>query len=155
MNKLTNLEFGKILNNNLIDLDVHVKNKEDVLRRMVNMLYVNGNINDENTFFKSVMDREEEGVTGLGSGIAIPHGKSNSVKSTSLCLVRTQHPIEWESLDEEPVSVIILFAVKDTDADTLHIKLLQKVAILLADNDVLESVKNASTKEEVLNIFSN
>ena len=63
-------------------------------------------------------------------------------------------PIPWESLDEEPVRVIILFAVKNTDANTMHIKLLQKVAMLLADEDFIENMVNAQTKAEMMELLS-
>ena len=63
-------------------------------------------------------------------------------------------PIPWESLDEEPVRVIILFAVKNTDANTMHIKLLQKVAMLLADEDFIENMVNARTKAEMMELLS-
>ena len=62
--------------------------------------------------------------------------------------------IPWESLDEEPVRVIILFAVKNTDANTMHIKLLQKVAMLLADEDFIENMVNAQTKAEMMELLS-
>lgn len=73
---------------------------------------------------------------------------------TSLVVGKVTTPIEWESLDEEPVRVIILFAVKNTDANTMHIKLLQKVAMLLADEDFIENMVNAQTKAEMMELLS-
>lgn len=154
MDKLSSIEFSKVLNEDLIELDIKIEDKNSAIKYMVNMLYNNGHIVDEEEFFESVLYREKEGVTGLGNGIAIPHGKSNAVKDTSLCVIRTATPIKWESLDEEDVSVIILFAVKDNDAETVHIRLLQKVATLLADDDILNTVKKVSTKKELLDLFT-
>lgn len=154
MNKLSSIEFSKILDEDLIELDVHVSDKDQAIRHMVSILYKKGHILDEMEFYNSVIAREKEGVTGLGNGISIPHGKSKAVKTTSLCVIRTSKSIKWESLDEEDVSVIILFAVKDNDAETVHIRLLQKVAMLLADDEILQSIKEVSTKEELLNIFT-
>lgn len=154
MNKLSSIEFSKILDEDLIELDVPVSDKEEAIHYMVGMLYKKGYILDKTEFYNSVISREKEGVTGLGNGIAIPHGKSESVKTTSLSIIRTFNPIKWESLDEEDVSVLILFAVKDNDAETVHIKLLQKVASLLADDNILNSIKGVSTKKELLDIFT-
>jgi PTS system fructose-specific IIA component len=114
----------------------------------------NGDIADEDDFMADVFEREAEGMTGIGNSIAIPHGKSDSVIKTSLVVGKAATPIPWESLDEEPVRVIILFAVKNTDANTMHIKLLQKVAMLLADEDFIENMVNAQTKAEMMELLS-
>ena len=97
--------------------------------------------------------REEEGITGIGSNIAIPHGKSDAVIKTTVAIATLEDEIYWETLDGKGVKVIILFAVQDTDATTTHILLLQKVAILLADDDFLESLKSVSSVDELYQLF--
>ncbi len=86
--------------------------------------------------------------------MAIPHGKSASVIQTSLVVGKVETPIPWESLDEQPVKVIILFAVKDTDANTVHIKLLQKVAMLLAEDTIIEKMNQATSKTELMELLA-
>ncbi|RIN24990.1 PTS sugar transporter subunit IIA, partial [Mammaliicoccus vitulinus] len=99
--------------------------------------------------------RESEGVTGIGEGIAIPHGKSIAVKDTTVAIATLKNEIEWETLDGENVKVVILFAVKDTDATTTHIVLLQKVATLLARDTFIKKLKNINTKDELYDLIIN
>ncbi|XXL51718.1 PTS sugar transporter subunit IIA [Mammaliicoccus lentus] len=99
--------------------------------------------------------REKEGVTGIGDGIAIPHGKSISVDETTVAIAVLKDEIEWETLDDQDVKVVILFAVKDTDATTTHIVLLQKVATLLARETFIKQLKNIENKEELYDLIIN
>ncbi|PWS21401.1 PTS mannose transporter subunit IIAB, partial [Enterococcus faecium] len=73
---------------------------------------------------------------------------------TSIAVGRTKKPVEWESLDDKPVNIIILFAVKNSDATTTHIKLLQKVAILLADDEVIGQFQTVKTKEDLIKLLA-
>lgn len=153
MANIETINLTEVINLNLIDLSIKATNKEAALKDLTHLLYQQGCINDEAAFFKDVLLREQEGLTGLGKGIAIPHGKSPSVLKTTIAIGRVIKPIDWESLDEKQVAVIILFAVKDNDATTVHIKLLQKIAIMLADDDFLEKLKTVQTPEEMQNLF--
>ena len=94
--------------------------------------------------------REEQGPTGIGMGVAIPHGKSSGVNQTALAIGTSKNPIEWESLVDEAVTVVILFAVTDGDSDVLHIKLLQHVAMLLAHESFAEKLHAVKTPAEML-----
>lgn len=146
--------IADVITEELIDLELQAKNKEEAISELTNILYKKGLISDIKAFSEDVFLREKEGATGLGQGIAIPHGKSDSVIKTSLVVGKTPQPIEWESLDEQPVDIIILFAVRNTEANTLHIKLLQKVAILLADDAFIYALRHVKTKKELLQLLS-
>lgn len=146
--------IADVITEELIDFDLKAKNKEKAILELTELLYKEGLITDQKDFSNDVFLREKEGMTGLGQGIAIPHGKSDSVVKTSLVVGKTAQPIEWESLDEKPVDIIILFAVKNTDANTLHIKLLQKVAILLADDSFIHALHRVKNKKELLELLS-
>ena len=87
---------------------------------------------------------------GIGMGVAIPHGKSSGVNQTALAIGTSKKPIEWESLEDEAVTVVILFAVTDGDSDVLHIKLLQHVAMLLAHESFAEKLHAVKTPAEML-----
>lgn len=152
--RIDELEFSKVISEDLIQLDLKATSKIEVIEELTNLLYVNDCISDEEGFIKDVMYRENEGVTGLEKGIAIPHGKSAYVLKTSIAIGRTKKQIEWESMDGNPINVIILFAVKDTDKTTTHIKLLQKVAVLLSDEEKIEQFQILQTKEEILHLLS-
>ena len=121
----TEFSIADVITEELIYLEMKAKTKEEVIRELSELLEKNGSITNVDEFLKDVFQREKEGMTGIGNGLAIPHGKSKSVLKTCLAVGKVSTPIKWETLDDQPVQVIILFAVKDTDANTVHIKLLQ------------------------------
>ncbi|CAG9296960.1 PTS sugar transporter subunit IIA [Celerinatantimonas diazotrophica] len=147
------MNIRNVLNEKLINLNLQANTKDEVLMELSHMLYNNGCISDIDAFLKDVYLRENEGETGLGSHIAIPHGKSNSVLKTSIVIGKTPHDVAWESLDDLPVRFIILFAVRMVDKSAVHIKLLAHVSELLADDDLLDQLLNIRTKKELFNLF--
>lgn len=149
------MDIEKILNEDLIDLEMNVKTKNEAIQSLTNLLVSVGNISNPELFIKDVYAREAEGKTGLGSHIAIPHGKSDAVKITSIAVGRTKNDLVWESHDNLPVHVIILFAVRNVDKTTVHLKLLSQVAIALADDETIEKLLTTNNKTEVINLLSN
>lgn len=148
------LDINKVINQDLIVVGMNEESKEGALKVLINRLYEQGYLSDKAEFLKDVLERESEGLTGLGKGIAIPHGKSDGVVKTTIAIGRNNRGIEWESLDDEPVDLIILFAVKKTDETTTHIKMLQKVAILLADDEFLEALKLAEKPVDIYELLT-
>ncbi|MEO1768637.1 PTS sugar transporter subunit IIA [Candidatus Enterococcus ferrettii] len=153
-NMMEDFSIADVITEDLITLEMAAKDKREAIIELTELLAEKGIVTDVAGFSEDVFKRETEGMTGIGNGIAIPHGKSDSVRQTSLVVGKTKQPIEWESLDEEPVQVIILFAVRNTDANTMHIKLLQKVAMLLADEEFIENMISAETKDKMLELLS-
>ena len=150
---INNFNISQVLTKDLVSLDIQSRSKTGAIEELTDLLVAHGDVIDKQGFIDDVLLRETEGMTGLGQGVAIPHGKSKAVKNTTLAIGISKNDIAWESLDNKPVNIIILFAVKDTDANTLHIKLLQKVAILLADETFIERLHNIKTKEELIGLF--
>lgn len=146
--------IADVINPNLIKMEMEADSKEEAITELSELLYENQIITDLAGFTQDVFARETEGMTGIGHGLAIPHGKSDSVKKTSLVIGKTKRPLEWESIDEAPVQVIILFAVKNTDANTMHIKLLQKVAMLLADESFIDRLVASGTKDQMMALLA-
>ncbi|MDU6524678.1 MAG: PTS sugar transporter subunit IIA, partial [Enterococcus sp.] len=99
--------------------------------------------------------REQQGETGIGQGIAIPHGKSQAVQKTTVAIATLDKEIEWETLDGKGVEAIILFAVKDSDANTTHVLLLQQIAILLANDEFLTQLKAVTSVDELFDLIVN
>lgn len=145
-------EIDCVMNPSRINLDLKAKNKDEVFKEMSEMFFDDGCINSIDDFIKDLYIREEEGMTGVGDGIAIPHGKSDSVIHTSIAIERANHDIEWNTMDEKPVRVVIMFAVRSVDK-TKHVILLSQVAQALCDEDVIEKLLTLKTKEEVINLF--
>lgn len=150
---INNFDISQVLTQELISLNLQSRSKEDAIAELTDLLVKHGDVIDRQGFIDDVLKRETEGMTGLGQGVAIPHGKSQAVKNTTIAIGISQNDIAWESLDNKPVNIIILFAVKDTDANTLHIKLLQKVAILLADESFIQNLHDIKTKEKLIELF--
>ncbi|HHQ1233580.1 TPA: PTS sugar transporter subunit IIA [Listeria innocua] len=148
------LDISKVISPALVNLELQATTKLEVIEELTDLLVETGAVVDKKAFIADVLYREEEGKTGLGEGVAIPHGKSASVINTSIAVGRTKTPVEWESLDDKPVNIIILFAVKNSDATTTHIKLLQKVAILLADDEVISQFQTVPTKEAFIKLLA-
>lgn len=147
------INIAKVINLNLIDLHLNGKTKKDVIKELSNLLKEDDDITNTQDFIDDVFLREEEGETGIGQGVAIPHGKSKAVKNTMIAIGLSDHPIPWETLDDKPVTAVILFAVRDQDADTLHLKLLQRVAILLSDDDFIDKLHAVKNKKDVINLL--
>ena len=145
-------EIDCVMNPSRINLDLKAKNKDEVFKEMSEMVFDDGCINSIDEFIKDLYIREEEGMTGVGDGIAIPHGKSDSVIHTSIAIGRANHDIEWNTMDEKPVRVVIMFAVRSVDK-TKHVILLSQVDQALCDDDVIEKLLTLKTKEEVINLF--
>ena len=151
---LESMDLKNVINRENVLVDIEGTTKEEVLKALCNQLFNTGYINDVDDFYTDVLAREEEGLTGLGKGIAIPHWKSESVINTTIAIGKTKQPIEWGSLDDKPVEVILLFAVKNSDATTTHIKLLQKVAIMLADDEFLVALQKAENEDELFGMIT-
>ena len=147
------IDISEIIDQNLITLDLQATTKLDAIKELTELLFANNDINNKEDFIADVLLRETEGVTGIGQGVAIPHGKSAAVNNTTIAIGLSKHDIEWETLDGAPVTAIILFAVRDQDANTLHLKLLQKVAILLSDDNFIENLHQVESKEALEKMF--
>ncbi len=96
--------------------------------------------------------REEESTTGIGEGIAIPHGKCDAVLQPGLAAMVVKDGVEFDSLDGEPVNLIFLIAAPNTE-DNVHLDVLSKLSMLLMDEDFVENLKNAETVDEFLKII--
>lgn len=103
-------------------------------------------------FIDELVHREAEGVTGIGEGIAIPHGRSAVVNRSVIAIGRTRADVSWETFDDKPVRCIIMFAIRDVDMSQ-HIMLLSHVAQLLLDKDVIDTLHHAHTVEEIVTVL--
>lgn len=130
------------------------KTKDDVIHELGSLLFKQGYTSDEEAFIDDVYVRETEGVTGIGQGIAIPHGKSNAVNETTIAVAVLENEIEWETLDGKPVKVVIMFAVTDHDTNMTHILLLQEIAKLLAHEEFVDELVRVKSKDDLHELFT-
>ncbi len=151
---MAEIDLKKVIHKDLMIIPSKSKNKAEVIKELGSLLSSNGYVNDAQEFINDVYLREAEGVTGIGQGVAIPHGKSPSVKDTTIAIAVLENEIEWETLDSEPVKVVIMFAVKDIDATTTHILLLQQVAQLLAHDDFLKELVQVTNVDNLYQLLT-
>lgn len=135
-----------------IELGGKPGNKTEVLNHMVDLMAKRGNIADVETYRKGVFAREEEGTTGIGMGIAIPHCKSDAVKAAGLAAMTIKEGTDFESLDGTPAKIIFLIAAPNT-SDNVHLQVLSKLSVMLMDESFTNSLVNASSVEEFLSII--
>ncbi len=135
-----------------IDLNGKVNGKNEALDAMVALMAKSGRINDVEKYRKGVYAREEEGTTGIGEGIAIPHCKSDAVSKPGLAAMVIKDGVDFDALDGEKVSLIFLIAAPNTE-DNVHLDVLSKLSVLLMDENFTSGLRNAKTVEEFLSVI--
>lgn len=136
-----------LLDDKSIRLNAEVHSKKEVLDTLVDLMDASGKLNDIETYRKGVYAREEEGSTGIGEGIAIPHCKSAAVNQAGLAAMVAPKGVEFDSLDGEPANLFFLIAAPDT-TDNVHLDVLSHLSVLLMDPDFTGKLREAETVEE-------
>lgn len=149
------MEIIDIIDKGIIDLNLDVTTKDEAIRALSEILKEQGYVNDVELFVEDIYEREKLGMTGIGDSIAIPHGQSKAVLKNGIAIGRTNQPIEWESIDEEPVQYIFLFSVSDDkDYAYTHMKLLSQFAGRLGNSETVKKILEARTTEEIIAVFA-
>ena len=143
------MKITDLLKKESIELNGNVQTKEEAINQMVSLMVKGGNIQDVEIYRKGVFAREEEGTTGIGEGIAIPHAKSDAVKAPGLAAMVVPQGVDYEALDDEPVHLIFLIAAPNTK-DNVHLDVLSRLSTLLMDDSFRENLLKAETPEEFL-----
>lgn len=149
------MNFSNLIDKNLIVLDLDSLNKNEVIEKLVDLLDENGALINKNEFLEAVLLRETKSPTGLEDGLAIPHGKSTSVKIPKIAAARLKNKIkDWESVDESnEVDLVFLIAIPDAEKGTTHIEVLSNLTTLFMEDGFIESLRDAKNKDEFLNII--
>lgn len=149
------MNFRNLIDENLIILDSECKTKIEVIEKLVDLLDQNGALENRDEFLKVVMEREAKSPTGLEEGLAIPHGKSTTVKSAKISAIRLKNKIsDWESVDEDnEVELAFLIAIPDSEKGSTHIEVLSNLTTLFMEDGFLEDLKNAKNKKDFLNVI--
>lgn len=146
------MRITDLLDKRSISLTAAPKSKEEALNEAIALMAESGKINDTEGYRKQVFAREEESTTGVGEGIAIPHGKCAAVNRPGLAAMVIKDGVDFESLDGEPVTLLFLIAAPDTK-DNVHLDVLSKLSMMLMDEEFTKNLRNASTAEEFLEII--
>ena len=145
------MRITELLDKRSIRIDGAPKSKNEALDQMVELMAKSGKINDLEAYRQEVYRREEEGTTGGGEGIAIPHGKGAFVDKPGLAAMVVKDGVDYDSLDGEPVHLIFLIAAPNTK-DNVHLDVLSKLSVLLMDEDFSRALQNAKSPEEFMKI---
>ncbi len=146
------MRITELLDARSISLNGAPKTKREALDAVVDLMVQSGKINDKEAYRRQVYAREEESTTGIGEGIAIPHGKCDAVSAPGLAAMVVKDGVDFDSLDGEPVTLMFLIAAPNTE-DNIHLDVLSKLSVLLMDEEFTENLRNAASVEEFLKII--
>ncbi|MBQ9441838.1 MAG: PTS sugar transporter subunit IIA [Selenomonadaceae bacterium] len=146
------MRVTELLKNASIDLGAHVKDKQDAISHLVDLMDKGGNLKDKAQYKKDVLAREASGTTGLGDGIATPHAKSAGVKAPGLAAMTIPDGIDFQSMDGNPARLFFAIAAPDGGNDE-HLMILSKLATMIMDPDFKEALIKAKSKEEFLKLI--
>ena len=147
-----NMRITDLLDKNSISLNAAPADKKETLDLAVELMAKSGKLSDVEKYREQVYAREEESTTGIGEGIATPHGKCDAVKAPGLAAMVIKNGVEYESLDGEPVTLLFLIAAPNTK-DNVHLDVLSKLSVMLMDENFTTSLRNAKSVDEFLQII--
>lgn len=132
--------------------NMKAKNKMEALDELINVLAEDGKVKDKQQFKMAVLKREEEFSTGIGMGIAIPHGKSNAVREASIVFGRSDNGIEYGSMDGKPAHLFFLIAIPE-GSNNVHLRALSDISRKLMNLDTRKALENCSNFEDFIKAF--
>ena len=143
------MKITDLLSVNAVKLNVSASDKNDILKQAVDLMEAQGNVSNKDQYMKAVLAREEESTTGVGDGIAIPHGRCDGITKPGLIAMVIPDGVDYQALDDEPVNLLFLIAA-DTKSGSAHIDILSKLSGMLMDDAFTAKLKAAKTPEEFL-----
>ena len=146
------MKITDLLSINSIEIGSSYKDKDELLKNAVKLMCRSGIINNEKEYLNSVLEREKESTTGVGNGIAIPHGRCKAVDKAGLAAIVLNKPVEYEALDNKPVEPLFLIAAPE-DKGNVHLEILSKLAMMLMDQEFTFRLKNSRTAEEFIRVI--
>ena len=146
------MKITELLDINSIDLNPQISNKEEAIDHLVNLLDQSGKLNDKEIYKESVLNREAQSTTGIGDGVAIPHGQSEGVETAGLSAMVVKEGLDFKSLDGQPTYLFFMIGAPK-DSEGAHLQALAQLSTLLMEEDFRNALINASSKEEFLQLI--
>lgn len=147
------MEIGSLFNVQIMDLNLKAKTKKQAISKLCHLAYKQKVVSDAEKFENDIWVREQQGTTGIGDGIAIPHNRSKYVKKATIIFAKTSSKLDWDSLDNKPVKLIFMIAMPLLSDDT-HLKALATLASYLIDPKIVKELLKVKNPEAVVKIFS-
>lgn len=146
------MRITDLIDKRSVELFGKPQNKKEALDMMVSLMVRSGKILDEDAYRRQVYAREEESTTGIGMGLAIPHGKCSAVAKPGLAAMVVPDGVDFESLDGQPATLIFLIAAPDTE-DNVHLDVLSKLSMMMMDETFAANLRKAKSVEEFLKVI--
>ena len=146
------MKISDILSADVIAVEVDVADKDDAIKKIIDLSVKSGKILDVEKASRTIFEREKLVSTGVGKGFAIPHGKTDAISDVVAAFIITKGPVDFDSIDGEPVRFIFLLIGKENLLNT-HIKLLSRISRLMNKDEFREALLEAKSSDEVLKIF--
>ncbi|MEI7904039.1 MAG: PTS sugar transporter subunit IIA [Candidatus Firestonebacteria bacterium] len=147
------MKITEFLAKDCIKIGLKSKTKKDALEELVEVLAAAGKVTDKKKVMQVLLEREELGSTGIGQGVAIPHGKTDDVASLVAAFGLTKEGCQFDTLDGDPVNIFFLL-LAPYNASGIHLKSLAKISGLLKDKYFRKGLVNCATPEEVINVIT-
>jgi fructose-specific phosphotransferase system IIA component len=147
------MEINNLLTEDLIKLETKAEDKKSILQEMIAKLAKAGKINDQEEFYQTILAREEKSSTGVGNGVAIPHGQSKTVVEPALVFVKSEQGIEFASRDDQLARIFFMIAVPEGGSSD-HLSVLSKLSRKLMHQDFRDDLLAAESKQEIINIVT-
>lgn len=144
----------KIIDRNLIELELDLDNKEDIIRRLATIMEKNGRLNNMEEYINTVIERERLVSTSIGYGVGIPHGKTDAVKIPSVAFCRTKKKVVWGEGEEDLINLVFMIAVPEKFASNEHLKILAALSRKLMDEDFREKLTTVNDRESVMQVLT-
>ena len=146
------MKIVDLLHKQGINLNLNTSSKDACINELVDLMDKTGNLKDKEEYKKAILAREELSTTGIGDGIAIPHGKTKAVKQASLAAAVSKNGVDYDSLDGAPAHLFFMIAVPD-NSDNLHLEVLARLSTILMDESFRTSLINCTDKDEFLKLI--
>ncbi|MHC1684996.1 MAG: PTS sugar transporter subunit IIA [Clostridiaceae bacterium] len=143
--------MSKMITKNMIVLDMEAKDKLDVINSLAKVIEKEDRLNDLEGYIKQVLDREDHFPTSIGFQVAIPHGKSNSVKAASFAFARLKNEVKWS--EDESVNFVFLIAVPETEAGDTHLKILAQLSRRIMKEEFRDKLNSTTSVDELLELL--
>lgn len=135
-----------------IQFNLEVKDKKECFEKMADIFYEHGKITSKEDYLKALYHREKEGVTGMGNGLAIPHGLSKCVKEPTVLFCRLSHTIPYESMDGKGVNKVFMIAVPETSGQE-HLKIIAMLARKMMHQEFVDQLDKINSTDELLELL--
>ncbi len=147
------MQISELFDENWTTFDLQSTEKWNVISELVDLLFANNRINSTENFLKDIEKREAQVSTGVGYGIAIPHAKSPAVLNPSIAFGKSDHGIDYDSIDGDPVHLVFLLAIPDALENETYIRTLADLSRALVHEEVREKLLTATSFESLLSAF--